>query len=350
MGPGVSGTVESLLAAALAAGAVGAVGAIAVRRGLRRSSPSAPLLALLVPVAMVSAGVAAAAATMLLDPAQTRTMGLVLLVTAIASAGLGVMLSRQVRRVEQDPASMLEERRRVAARDADRRETMGWISHDLRSPLARLQAMSEALQDGIGGGPDHYVPLMGRQIEAMRMMVDDLMLLSRLAESVPVRAADDIDVPDLISDAIAAQTTEAAQRGVRLGGDCEPALLLHGDAAAVARALTNLVDNAVRHTPAGGQVTIGARAQDDGVLIAVTDGCGGIDPADLPSLFSPGWRGDPARGQDGGAGAGLGLAIVSAVGAAHDGRVAVTNIGGGCRFELLLRDRASGPAPADRSA
>ena len=112
-----------------------------------------------------------------------------------------------------------------------------------------------------------------------------------------------------------------------------------GSADDLARALTNLAANAIRHTEPGTAIRLEAgRAEDGHVQIAVIDGCGGIPDDHLPRVFDTGWRGTPARGDDGGAG--LGLAIARGVVESHAGEISVRNVTGGCRFELSL------PAPA----
>jgi signal transduction histidine kinase len=109
---------------------------------------------------------------------------------------------------------------------------------------------------------------------------------------------------------------------------------VEADAREISRALSNLVVNAIRHTPAHGMVTITAESRDGSAVLTVTDQCGGIPADHLLRLFEPGWRGSSARSP--GDGAGLGLAVVKGVMAAQGGRVEVQNVPGGCRFELVL--------------
>ena len=125
---------------------------------------------------------------------------------------------------------------------------------------------------------------------------------------------------------------------VGLPSDARLAVL--GRADDLARALTNLVANAVRHTDAGQAVRLlGSRAPDGHVRVEVIDGCGGIPTENLARVFDVGWRGNESRsGTDG---AGLGLAIARGVVESHDGRIAVENVSGGCRFAVDL------PHPVD---
>lgn len=102
----------------------------------------------------------------------------------------------------------------------------------------------------------------------------------------------------------------------------------------MSRVLGNLLVNAIRRTPADGTVAVAAEYRADGVVLSVTDGCGGIPEEDLPRVFDTGWRGTHARTPP--AGAGLGLAIVRGIVEAHQGSTTVRNVPGGCRFEVLL--------------
>ena len=112
---------------------------------------------------------------------------------------------------------------------------------------------------------------------------------------------------------------------------------MRADGRELSRALTNLVVNALRHTPPDGAVSVSARRDGTAVVIEVVDQCGGIPAAHLDRMFEPGWSGSEARSP--GEGAGLGLAVVSGVMAAHGGEVSVHNTDDGCSFELSLAAR-----------
>jgi signal transduction histidine kinase len=145
----------------------------------------------------------------------------------------------------------------------------------------------------------------------------------------------------VISEAIAGADSVAQARGVRLGGAVEQDVLVTADPAGLSRVVSNLLMNAIRHTPADGVVEIRARAVPDGVELSVTDGCGGMRDEDIARVFDVGWQGSSARTPDhldstGGAGAGLGLAIVKGIVEAHRGRVSVTNFEPGCQFLVTL--------------
>jgi signal transduction histidine kinase len=218
---------------------------------------------------------------------------------------------------------------------------VSWVSHDLRSPLAGLRAMTEALEDGLADDPPRYYRQMRSEVDSMVRMVDDLFELSRIHAGVMQLSPEPIVLADVVSEAIAGADPIARAVGVRLDGDVDQTATVHADPAGISRVVGNLLINAIRHTPQDGTVSVFARRVDDGqVAVAVTDGCGGIPDADLSRVFDVAWRGSSARTPEtdrpGGAGAGLGLAIVKGIVEAHAGVVAVRNEDEGCRFEVLL--------------
>ncbi|MEV5876338.1 HAMP domain-containing sensor histidine kinase [Streptomyces sp. NPDC052101] len=231
-------------------------------------------------------------------------------------------------------ARLAESRERERALEKSRRELVAWISHDLRTPLAGLRAMSEALEDGVAADPDRYLKQMRTEVERLNDMVGDLFELSRIhAGTLPLSPVR-ISLYDLVGDALAGADPLARENGVRLVGDHVEPVPVEVDGKEMTRVLGNLLVNAIRRTPPDGTVAIAAERTEDGVVLSVTDGCGGIPEEDLPRVFDTGWRGTDARTPP--AGAGLGLAIVRGIVEAHQGRASVRNIPGGCRFEVTL--------------
>jgi signal transduction histidine kinase len=231
-------------------------------------------------------------------------------------------------------AKLAESRDRERALEASRRELVAWISHDLRTPLAGLRAMSEALEDGVAADPDRYLRQIRAEVERLNDMVGDLFELSRIHAGTLALSPSRISLYDLVGDALAGADPLAREHGVRLvGGRVEP-VPVEVDGKEMSRVLGNLLVNAIRRTPADGTVAVAAERSDEGVVLSVTDGCGGIPEEDLPRVFDTGWRGTHARTPP--AGAGLGLAIVRGIVEAHQGQAAVHNVPGGCRFEVTL--------------
>ncbi|MEO3973303.1 HAMP domain-containing sensor histidine kinase [Streptomyces sp. CAU 1734] len=243
---------------------------------------------------------------------------------------------------------LAESRERERALEASRRELVAWISHDLRTPLAGLRAMSEALEDGVAADPVRYHRRIREEVDRLNTMVGDLFELSRIHAGTLVLARTRVSVDDLVAEALDCVVPLAREHGVRLTADQTHAVPVEADAREMSRVLVNLLANAIRYTPAGAAVAVAAEHRGDTVVLSVTDGCGGIPEADLPRLFDAGWRGTPARTPP--AGGGLGLAIVRGIVEAHDGRVEAGNITGGCRFEVTLPAAPARPAGRLREA
>jgi signal transduction histidine kinase len=236
-----------------------------------------------------------------------------------------------------DTSAKLEKSRaRERALEQSRRQLVAWVSHDLRTPLAGLRAMAEALEDGVAADPPRYHKQMRADAERLAGMVDDLFELSRIHSGTMQLCCDEVALDDLASDVLASTEALARQRGVRLAGSAAGHLVVRADPRELSRALTNLLTNAIRHTPAGGCVYVEARREHADIVLTVADGCGGIPEADLPHVFDLAWRGTDARSPAPDSGAGLGLAIVRGVVEAHRGSVRVVNAGLGCRFEVRL--------------
>ncbi|MCH6163882.1 sensor histidine kinase [Streptomyces marispadix] len=240
-------------------------------------------------------------------------------------------LSRQL---ADTSARLAASRERERALETSRRELVAWISHDLRSPLAGLRAMAEALEDGIAEDPARYHRQIRGEVERLSGMVGDLFELSRIQAGSLTLSPTRISAYDLVSDAIAGADALACELGVRLADEGVEQIPVEVDGKEMSRVLANLLINAIHRTPADGTVAVAARQEEDTVVLSVTDGCGGIPADDLPRVFDTGWRGTDARTPP--AGAGLGLAIVRGIVEAHKGRAAVRNVPGGCRFEVTL--------------
>jgi len=233
-------------------------------------------------------------------------------------------------------------RERERALVASRRELVAFMSHDLRTPLAGLRALSEGLEDGVIDDVPAALRQMRTTVDRMTGLVDDLFELSRLTAAPPPRRRSAVSLRELAEDVAGESCEHARSEGVTLTvstPDDDARLAVDGDADELTRAVTNLVGNAIRHTEPGGTVKLAVDREVDGrVRLAVTDGCGGIPDDDLERVFDIGWRGDeqrtPANGSS--SGGGLGLAIARGVVESHAGSIAVTNIDGGCAFEIEL--------------
>jgi signal transduction histidine kinase len=245
-----------------------------------------------------------------------------------------------------------------------RRELIAAISHDLRTPLASLRVMTEALSDGLVDDPAttaRYVTTMRGQIGHLNSLIDDLFELAQIDAGALRLELQPASLSDLLSDALEGMQPQAAARGVRLQGSVAPeigSVLIAPQK--IERVLYNLVGNAVRHTPSGGAVTIAVRLADEpargrwseeelgrmgklartsaapGVLVEVADTGEGIAPEDLPYVFDHFYRGEKSRSRATG-GAGLGLAIARGIVEAHGGRIwAESELERGTRIRFTL--------------
>jgi signal transduction histidine kinase len=234
---------------------------------------------------------------------------------------------------------LTEARDRERAMEASRRELVAWVSHDLRTPLAGIRAMVEALEDGVVDEPatvDRYLRTIRQEADRLAQLVDDLFELSRIHAGAAAQDRERVELGDLVSDAIAASDVAASARGVALEGELvDPAPLVSGSAPDLSRVLRNLLDNAIRHTPRGGAVRIEAATVDGHAVVSVRDSCGGIPAVELDRVFDLAFRGDAAR-TPGEASGGFGLAIARGLVEAHHGEIDVANDEGGCRFTIRL--------------
>ena len=220
-----------------------------------------------------------------------------------------------------------------SAAERERRFMVTAIAHDLRTPLFTLRGSLEAIEHGVGDG--RYLDRAQDKAAHLDRLVSDLFTFSRLEYAGEAMADGEVDVAELVRRA--AETVEplAAARGCALQvAEARAGLVVRGDAEALLRVVTNLLDNATRHGRT--QVTLAAGRQNGAVRVEVADDGPGFAPSDLPRVFDPLFRSDRARGGATG-GTGLGLAIARRLARAHGGEVEATNDpGGGARATLSL--------------
>jgi signal transduction histidine kinase len=248
---------------------------------------------------------------------------------------LGV-LARQFNQMSADLQRATELRRRLTAD----------IAHDLRTPLTVISGYLEAMRDEALRPTPARFAAMHDETQVLLRLVEDLHTLSLAdAGQLPLRPQP-VAPGQLLARVAQTYGDAASQAGVRLAVEREAALpAILADAEQLLRALGNLVSNALRHTPAGGQVTLAAAARPGAVLLAVSDTGEGIAAEHLPNIFERFYRADSARQQATG-GSGLGLAIVRSIVEAHGGRVEVTSApGAGTSFRLTLPAAPAGPPP-----
>jgi len=229
--------------------------------------------------------------------------------------------------------------RRERALETSRRELVAWVSHDLRTPLAGIRAIVEALEDGVVADADtvaRYHRTLREEADLLAKLIDDLFELSRAEAGALPLHFEQVELDDLISDALASCAPVAAAKGVRLEGRLvgRPTDLTVSPPE-VLRALRNLLENAIRHTPSDGSVVVEAGIDTQhphGVYVSVRDTGGGIPEHALGRVFDVAYRVDPARTP--GSGAGLGLAIARGFVEAHHGGLTARHEESGACFTL----------------
>jgi signal transduction histidine kinase len=323
----------TIAAYALAAGAiVGLAGAGALRLLRGRSIALHISILVAVTIAAIVAGVIAVAQAMFLSDHDLQVVLITVGASAAVSLAVGVMFARRLA-----AAAMW-----AAQAEASRRDLVAWVSHDLRTPLAGLRAMAEALEDNVVSDPKTVAEYHRRiRVETDRMsgLVDDLFELSRINAGALRLSPTAVPLADVVSDAIATAAPLAASRGIRILAAESGWPVVTASEPELARVVANLLINSVRYTPPDGTIHIAAGQDRDDVWLTVSDSCGGIPEADLPRVFDVAFRGSPARTPGDTAGGGLGLAIVRGLVEAQGGHVKAGNVHGGCRFEVRLPAR-----------
>jgi two-component system sensor histidine kinase BaeS len=303
----------------------------------------------------------------------TQTIILVALVAAAGASLVGVLLAGRI----SAPLGRLEEAARgVAAGDLSRRSGLGSrtdeigelgrsfdamaaeieqaegsrrrffqdAAHELKTPLAVIDATTTAVMDGVYPHDDEHLATIREQARLLSRIVDDLRTIG-LAEAgeLPLRIGPTL-LDDVAAAACRAFDARARLSDVRLEQRVPTGLAALADRDRLGQALAAVLDNALRHTPAGGTVTVGAERRQGRVRLAVADTGGGLAPEDIPRLFDRFYQADPARDRSTGS-SGLGLAIVRALVEAQGGRVGAANgPAGGATFWIDLPGVPATPA------
>ena len=217
--------------------------------------------------------------------------------------------------------------------DDTRRALLAAIGHDLRTPLAALQAAIEALQDGLAADPDRYLRSMSRDVDHLRGLVDDLFFLARIEAGDLKVDHQPLDLTELADETIEVMEPVARAQQVELRLESAGRVPVVGGSEALSRVMRNLVDNAIRHAPSASEVVVRVTNGESATVEVLDDGPG-FDPDLVPAAFESFVRADESRSRGTG-GAGLGLAIVRGVIEAHGGSVwALPGPGGKVGFRL----------------
>ena len=347
------------------AGATMAAAMVALRLATRfRSLRTSLLVVAFAAVAVTGAVVAVAALTMFIEP---HDLTLVLVAIGLGVGLGGVVAGAIARPLTNDLAAISRTAEQVAHGDlaartgveradelgraaraldemidalqmseSERRNLFSAIGHDLRTPMGSMQAAVEALQDGVAPDPPAYLRGLSNDLEHLRHLVDDLFLLARIDAGRLELSPIGVDLSELADEAVEAITPSAAMRSIEVKVESPGRVAVHGDPAALGRVFRNLLTNAIRHSPAAGEVRVVVGVDGDQAVTTVRDQGPGFPEQDAERLFDPFARADGSRNRESG-GAGLGLAIAKSIVEAHGGRISLgAGPGGHVRFSVPL--------------
>ena len=332
---------ESLQAVLLALGCslpVVLLGGLIIRLARSWSLTVSMVALVLIPTLATLAGVFCASRFMAAPDFQAIVI--VLAVVAIVTIPSAVMMARyQARRTVWEKDIQDAE----AAAEQSRRQLVAFVSHDLRTPLAGIRALSEAIADGVVSDDEVRVQAKRIEHESVRLqeMVDDLFEMAKINAGAVNAPYERVALDEVVDDVMSAHAIAAERAGVALDAElpAKPVRVIGSDRALV-RVLSNLVANAIAHTPAGGTVKLAVGADQEGAWARVDDTGVGIDAADLPRVFDVAYRGSndrvPRADSSLPSGSGLGLAIAAGLVRAHRGSLSVHNLDRGARFEVRL--------------
>jgi signal transduction histidine kinase len=241
--------------------------------------------------------------------------------------------SDEIARLAADVDAMVA---RLDAEERARRDLVAAVSHDLRTPITALRLLADAIDDELVDPETRreYAARMGTHVRALGALIDDLFELTRIERGELGWSMEQVRLDLLVQETVEAMRPAADAGAVAVpAGPLGEAATARANAERLQRVLFNLIQNAIRHTPPDGSVTVRAEPVDGAVEIEVADTGPGIPAADRRRVFEPFFRGDPARTD---AGAGLGLAISRAIVEAHGGRIWLVDSTVGTRVRFRL--------------
>jgi signal transduction histidine kinase len=313
-------------------------GALTIRLARSWSLAVSMVVLVLIPALATFTGVLGASGFMITETFERTAV--VLVVVSVVTIPAAVLLARyQARRTVWEQEIRDSER----AAEQSRRRLVAFVSHDLRTPLAGIRAVAEAIADGLVNQDEAREQAKHIEQESIRLseMVDDLFEMSKINAGAVQPAHDAVALDEVVDDVVAVHRIVAERAGVALQVSLpdEPLRVIGSDRALV-RVLSNLVANAIAHTPHGGRVRLALGHDEQGAWARVDDTGVGIDQADLPRVFDVAYRGSngrvPRTDSSLPSGSGLGLAIAAGLVQAHGGTLSACNLSTGARFEVRL--------------
>ncbi|MFC9998854.1 sensor histidine kinase [Nocardia sp. NPDC127526] len=331
--------IQSLIGYALAGSLpVVVVGALLLRFTRNRAMTTSMAVLVLIPTLATLSGVIAVSGLMF--NGEFTKIAVVLAVVTAVTVPAAVLLGRaQARRTVWEREMRDKER----AAERSRRELVTWVSHDLRTPLAGIRAMGEALADGVvdkSEDIERYATQIVRETNRLSDMVDDLFEMSKINSGALQLQLEPIDLREIVDEVLGAYQPAAQRATISLTAR-QPGsrIMVAGSDQALTRVLTNLVANALAHTPPGGRIDISTGTDDGQAWVRVDDTGPGIAADDLPRIFEVAYRGTSARSPAAaglGSSSGMGLAIAAGLMEAHGGSITAENLIQGSRFMIRL--------------
>jgi signal transduction histidine kinase len=262
-------------------------------------------------------------------------------------------IAELARAAEEMSRRLSEQEARRDISERARKDLIAAVSHDLRTPLTSLQLLAQGIDDGLidpASGEQSYAEEMAFHVSSLSAMVDDLFELTRLEAGDVQWSIQRVRLDELVGETVEAMRAQAAAKGIAVEARVEDDLVaVEANPEKLQRVLFNLIQNAIRHTPQDGSVTVAAESAGQAIEVEVADTGSGIPAAERERVFEPFFRGDASRGAGG---SGLGLSICRAIVEVHGGRIwlAGTETGTKVRFTVPRAGRTSSsgdPGPAE---
>lgn len=315
--------------------AVGVIGGTLTLRIAKYSVAWAAILGPLTIVCSMAAGLIAGLHLMLIEDT-----GLVLIIigaTMPVAIVIGIIISVRSTYVASQAREEIERERRRHEVEQGRRELITWLSHDLRTPLAGIQAMGEAIEDGVAQDPKRYIHMMISEAKRTADMVNDLLSLADLHNDTVSAQSEELSLTDVTSDMVSQLTPLAQSADIHV--DFAPSsdhITVQGSPSLLSRGIQNIIANAIEYSQKHSHITVTVSRVEQYAMVSVRDQCGGLSADAIEHMCDVGWRGSSARTPSGHSGSGLGLPIVQMIARAHGGDVHIKSVPGGCCVTITM--------------
>lgn len=326
---------EQLVLVAVIVTLVGALLAFITSRIARKSLSLALIMSPFTVVLSIAIGLVIGLELMLIEGAELAC--LILLITAPIALTVGIVVTLRTQTIITETHKKLAAAQREREVEQGKRELITWLSHDLRTPLAGMRAMAEALDDGVVPNPHQYYQQIIIESQRTSAMVEEMMSLASLQTHTLSLSKEPINLQDLISDSVSQLSELATTQQMRFAASiCSEPLTCEGDAALLTRALQNVLANAIYYSMPNSTLQVRLDRVNTMAHLAITDRCGGISDDTRQHMFDVGWRASQARTPHQHSGSGLGLSIVKTIVEAHGGCIYVEPLVGCCCVHIEL--------------